>query len=94
MKLDIFGRPHQSIAPTHYNTLGGIRSEYLNIDDSWWLLSHGYQAIDKPVLVTPIGESENIRFIEPKPIKIKRINTEITSTPVDPYKGTGRYKGD
>ena len=76
--LDIKLIMHYSANPpqgeaTHYNTLGGDRSEYM-LHDGHWFYHNGSQWVlsFEPPVKTPVGEVEPLRVWYPKPVVVPK----------------------
>ena len=70
LMLHYASNPPQGEA-THYNTLGGLRSDYMLHDDHWFY-HNGKQWVfmqSEPPVKTPVGEVEPLRVWYPKPIE-------------------------
>lgn len=77
--------------PTHYNTYGGMRSEYLNLDGEWfmWDTSKWVWLPWEPPIKTAIWQDEVKPVAQqqkPRKVEFKQIDTPIYSN--------SKYKGD
>lgn len=94
--IDIFDRLSKDIPPTHYNTLGGMLSEYLNMGDKWYLKSFGWCLLNsKPVHATLIGEAEPERVKSVQVVEPELDHTTIETKEPEYYpRDRGRFVGD
>lgn len=87
--------PSKDVPATHYNTLGEMRTEYLFLNDEWFVKSFGWQLMNKPpAFHTPIGMIEPLRIYKDSdfpriPEKVKYVAKEV-----DYGYGKGNWMGD
>lgn len=88
-------RPPITTPPTHYNTLGDMRTEYLHLNNEWFIKAFGWQYMEnKPLHATPINEIEPLRIYKDSDFKRLPVKQKYISKEVEYYRDGTHYAGD